>query len=111
MTSAASRKYCGPIAAGVIRHNALAARIPLLSKAVNGTARNAKCLPRSELELFAVDRPGQHSLEAINGLFVVVVTMCGSRQALRGGNNKFECRDGATEFSLVSKKRTVSGPR
>src|SRR5262245_40378079 len=30
----------------------------IVIEAVNGTARNAKCLPRSELELFAVDRPG-----------------------------------------------------
>jgi hypothetical protein len=54
---------------------------------VNGAAGNAKCLSRSELEWFPVDSPGQHSVDSVNGLFVMVVTMCGSRQALSGGDH------------------------
>src|SRR6185503_13065180 len=49
---------------------------------VNRTARNAERLPRANIELFAIDGPGQRAFNAVNGLFVMVVAMRGSRQAL-----------------------------
>jgi hypothetical protein len=33
---------------------------------VNGTARNTECLPRTDVDLFSVDSPGKHSVEAID---------------------------------------------
>ena len=40
ITSADSRKYCGPIAAGVITQSALASWRSVVIKPVNGAARN-----------------------------------------------------------------------
>ena len=62
---------------------------------MNGATRNAYCLSRSDFELFSVDRPGQHPVDAVNGFFVMVVAMGRSRQALRGRDNNFKCRDAA----------------
>lgn len=62
---------------------------------MNGATRNTYCLSRSDFELFSVDRPGQHPVDAVNGLFVMVVAMGRSRQALRGRDNNFKCRDAA----------------
>src|SRR5207249_4092229 len=63
---------------------------------VNGAARNAEGLPRPDLDPFAVDGPGQHTLDAIDRFFVVIVAVRRSRQTLRAGDRELEDRDAAT---------------
>src|SRR4029450_5985263 len=62
---------------------------------VNSAARNAKGLSRPDVDRLAVDGPGQHALEAVDCLFVVVVAVGRSRQALRGGDRELEDSDAA----------------
>ena len=45
ITSAASRKYCGPIAAGVIKQSALTSSAAVVVEPVNGPARNTGACP------------------------------------------------------------------
>src|SRR5262249_55216143 len=63
---------------------------------VNGAARNAEGLPWPDVDPFAIYRPGQHPLDAVDRLFVVVVTVCGRRQPLRGGDCELEEGEAAT---------------
>ena len=62
---------------------------------VNGASWNARCLPRSNIKLFSVHSPGQHSVDAIDRLLVMVVAMRWSRQTLRARDNEFKGRDAA----------------
>src|SRR5215831_11703671 len=61
-------------------------RLPaaIVVKAVNSAAWNTQRLPRPDVKWFSVDRPGQHSVETVNGLLVMVVAMRWHRQALPG---------------------------
>src|SRR5215470_4236017 len=64
-------------------------------EAMNGPARNAECLPRPDIDLPSVDRPGRDSVYAVNHLFVMVVAMGRSCQALCAGDKELKCRDAA----------------
>jgi len=91
ITSAASRKYCRPMAAGVITQSACSG---------------------ATVDLFSVDSPSQHSVDTIDRLFVMVMAMCQRRQALPAlGTNSSKAAMLPVEFSPVSKKRTASSPR
>ena len=59
-------------------------------------AGNAERLSRPDVDLFSVDSPGRHPLDAVDGLFVMVVPMGRSRQALRARDNELKCRYAAT---------------
>ncbi len=68
---------------------------------VNGASGNAKCLPRPDVNLFPVDSPGRHSVDAVDRLFIMVVAMGRGRQALRGpGPASLKGRNAATRSSL-----------
>src|SRR5262249_44666301 len=62
---------------------------------VNGAARNAERLAGPDVDLLSVDRPGQHSVDAVDRLLVMVVAVCWGRKALRGRDREFEGRDAA----------------
>jgi hypothetical protein len=85
----------------------------IIIEPVNGPARNAECLPRPDFNWFSVHGPCQHSFEAVDCLFVMVVAMRRTRQALATRDNDFKSSDAASgvESSPVSKKCTESGPR
>src|SRR5438093_3321022 len=76
---------------------------------VNGAARNAKGLPRPDVDRFAVDGPGQHAFDAVDRLFVVIVAMRRSRQTLRGWDRELEDRDAATR--VFSRDQEAHGER
>jgi hypothetical protein len=46
--------------------------------------------------LFSVDSPGQHSIDAIDHLFLVVVAMRWRSQTLRARDSELKGRDAAT---------------
>src|SRR5579862_1686365 len=52
-------------------------------KPMNGTTRNAECLPRPDVNLFSVHSPGQHAVDAVDRLFIMVVAVRRGREALR----------------------------
>src|SRR4051794_9376959 len=62
---------------------------------VNGAPRDAECLPRPNLDLFAVDSPGQHPGDAVDRLFIMVVAMRRRRQTLRARDRDLKGRDAA----------------
>jgi hypothetical protein len=101
ITSAHSRKYCGSRAAGVNHAERLHFLGAVVIKPVDGASRNAECLARPDVNLFSVDSPGEHALDAIDGLLVMVVAMRWSRQALRARDDELKGRDAAS--------RVVSG--
>ena len=63
---------------------------------VNGAVRDAKRLSRLDVDLFPSHGPRQYSVDAVDRLLVVIVTMRWSRQALRTRDNDLECRNAAT---------------
>src|SRR3954470_18001018 len=62
---------------------------------MDGAARNAQCLPDADLDRLSVDGPGQHPLDAIDRLVVVVVAVSGRRQPLPARYHDFECGEAA----------------
>jgi len=68
---------------------------PVVIEAVNGAARNTECLPGLNVDLLSVDSPSQYSIDAVDRLFVMVVAMGRSRQALRTRDHELKGRDGA----------------
>src|SRR5215471_7254209 len=62
---------------------------------MNGAARDAECLPRPNVDFFTVDSPGQHPGDAVDRLFIMVVAVRWSRQALSGWNKELKGRDAA----------------
>ena len=79
---------------------------------VNGAARNAERLPRPDLDGCSVDGPGRHALEAIDRLFVMIVTVRRRRPgAGRSGLRGSKMATLPVARSPVIKKRTASGPR
>ncbi len=93
ITSADSRKYCGPIAAGVTTHSTFTSSAAVVVEPVNSAARNAERLPRPDVDLLAVHGPGQHAVDAVDRLLVVVVAVRRRHQALRGRDNHLKDRD------------------
>src|SRR5579859_1114494 len=69
---------------------------PMVIEPVNGAAGNAQCLSRADLNLFSIDGPGRHSLDAVDRFFVMLVAMGRSCQALRTRDNELKCRYAAT---------------
>src|SRR5579859_322629 len=65
-------------------------------ESVNGAAWNAEGLPGPDVDPFAIDGPRQHPLDAVDGFFVVIVTVRRRRQPLRGRDRELEHRDAAT---------------
>src|ERR1700688_2647362 len=63
---------------------------------MNGTTRNAECLAWSDINLFSVHSPGQHAVDAVDRLFIMVVAVGRSREALRRRDHNLEGRDAAT---------------
>jgi len=63
---------------------------------VNGAARNAEGLPRPDVDPFAVDRPGQDALKAVDRLFVVIMAVGRRRETLRGRDLELEQSEAAT---------------
>src|SRR4029077_12756307 len=47
------------------------------------------------VDLFSIDSPGQHSVDAIDCLLVMIMSMRRCRQALRARDNELKGRDGA----------------
>src|SRR5205085_4888540 len=74
---------------------------------MNGAARNAEGLARTNVHAVSVDGPGQHALDPVNGLFVVIVAVRRSRQTLRRGNRELE--DGDTAARVVSCDQEAHG--
>ena len=62
---------------------------------MNGAARNAQRLPRTDVDLFPVDSPVQYSVNAIDRLFVMIVAVRRSSQALSARDNELKGRDAA----------------
>ena len=85
------------------RDHAERLRVPraVVVEAVNGAARNAERLTRPDVNLFSVHSPGEHAVEAVDRLLVMVVAMRWSRQALRARDYELKGRDAA--------RRVVSG--
>jgi hypothetical protein len=52
---------------------------------VNRAPRNTQRLPRTNVDLFSVDSPGQHSVDTNDRLFIMVLAMRRSGQALCAG--------------------------
>ena len=78
-----SRKYSGPSAAGVITQSTFASR------------RNADCLSRPNIDLFPIQRPGQHTVDAIDRFFEMVVAVRRSRQSLGSCDKQLKGRNAA----------------
>jgi hypothetical protein len=66
---------------------------------VNSSARDAERLSRPYVDPLAINRPGEHPLDTVNGLFVVVVAVRWRRQSLRGRNREFKERNAATRVA------------
>lgn len=67
-------------------------------KAVDGPTRNAKRLPWPDVNLLSLHSPCQHSFEAVNGLFVMVMAMGRTRQALRSWDHNLKRSDAASRL-------------
>ena len=67
--------------------------LSIVVKPVNDAARNAERLSRPDVDLLPVHGPGQHSSNAVDRLFVMVMAVGRSRQALRAWNYDLKCRD------------------
>ena len=76
---------------------------------MNGAPRNAERLSRPDVDGVSVDGPGQHARDAVDGLFVMVVAVRGSHQALRGRDHKLKGRDAAAR--VVSGEQETNGER
>ena len=109
ITAADSRKYCGPIAAGVMAQRAFTVLAAGVVEPVNGAPRNAQGLPWPDVNRFAVHGPGQHPLDAVDCLFVVIVTVRRRRQPLRGRDRELEESDAASR--VVSRDQETHGQR
>ncbi len=110
-TSAASRKYCGPIAAGVMAQSAFASWLPLLSNRCMAPRRMQRACPRSDVNPCAVDGPGQQALDAVNRLLVVIVAVRRSGEALSGGDSQLEEGQAATRLSTRDQEAHGERPR
>jgi hypothetical protein len=110
ITSVVSRKYCGPR-----RRRDYAERFCVLDLIVvepmNGSSRYAEGLARPYFDLFSVHGPRQHSVDAVDRLFVMIVTMRRRCHTLRTRDSHLKGRDAAGRVSPVIRKRTASGPR
>src|SRR5262249_33361820 len=71
---------------------------------VNSAARNAECVPRTDVDLSSVDGPSQHSLDAIDRLFVMVIAMCRRGQMLCSRDSDLKCRDAAARILSGNQK-------
>src|SRR3974390_1232673 len=67
----------------------------MIIKAVNGTARNAQRLPGPDVHLSSINGPGQNAINAVDRLFVMVVAVSRSHQALPTRDTDFEGRNAA----------------
>ena len=105
----ASRKYSGPIAAGVITQSALASSVPLLSNRCTAPRGMHSACPRANIDLFSIDRPGRHTFDAVDRFFVVVVTMRRRRQPLRSGDQNLKRRNASVRL-VSGKQETYSEP-
>ncbi len=76
---------------------------------VNGAARNAEGLSRPDVDPLPVDGPGQHPVDAVDRLLVVIVTVRRSRQPLRGRNRELE--DGDAAARVVPRDQEAHGER
>ena len=111
ITSAHSRKYCGPRAAGVITQSAFASWAPLFIEPVSCASRNAECLTRPDVNLFSVHSPGQQALDAVDRLFVWSWLCAGAARRCAPGTTSSKAAMLPVELPPVSKKRTARGPR
>src|SRR5262249_15112527 len=69
---------------------------PEIVEPVNGTARDAQRLARTNSDGASGDGPRQDAFEAVDGLLVVVVTVRRSRQPLTGTDRELEDCDAAS---------------
>src|ERR1700722_14923384 len=76
-------------------------------EAVYGTARYAQGLAGSERDSFAVNGPGQHTLDPVQRLLIRVVLMGGRGQFLQGRDRHFEDGD-ATVGVLAAQKEAYT---
>src|SRR5215470_6192959 len=70
---------------------------------LTGAPRNAKCLPGQDVDWFSVDSPGQHSVDTVDRLFIMVVAVRRRRNTLRARDSNLKCRHAAIRISLSSK--------
>ena len=80
--------------------------LSIVVKPVNDAARNAERLSRPDVDLLPVHGPGQHSFNAVDRLFVMVMAVGRSRQALRAWNYDLKCRDVAARILSGNQKAT-----
>ena len=76
---------------------------------VNGAARNAERLARPDIDWLSVNRPGQHSVDAVNCLLILVVAVGWTRKAVRCRNRELKCRDAAGR--VVTNEQEAHGER
>ena len=110
ITSAASRKYRRPIAAGVITQRALSH--PGFHCFRTGEQPLAECrVPApANVDLLSVNRKGHHSVEDVDCLFVVVVAMRRRCQTMHARNGAFKDCDAAARVRARDQERTAIGP-
>ena len=59
-------------------------------EAVHRASGDAQCLPGTNLNRFAINRPGEDALDTVEGLLVGVVLVGRRRQLLPGGDENLE---------------------
>ena len=104
-SAAHSRKYSGRRAAGVITQRVFTFLLALLSKRWIAPRRMQSASPGPTSICLAVDRPCQHSLNAIDGLLIVVVAMSRYRQTFAARDSELkESGAVACKYLLVTCK-------
>src|SRR5271157_3357405 len=81
----------------------------LVIEPMNGAARNAERLSRPDIDLFSIDSPSQHSVDAVDRLLVMVVAVRWHRYALRTRDHELKDRDAATR--VISGKQEAHRER
>src|SRR5438132_418605 len=82
ITSAASRKYAGPMIAGHMTASCFTSSLPKLSKRCTAPRGDTQCLPRTNLDRRAINRPGQDALDTVDNLLIGIVLVGRGRQLL-----------------------------
>src|ERR1019366_539822 len=90
ITSAASRKYAGPIIAGDMTASCFTSSLPRLSKRCTAPRGMHSAWPGPTSDGRAINRPGKDALDTVKGLLVGVVLVGRRRQLLPGGDENLE---------------------
>ena len=82
----------------------------IVVETVHAAARDAKRLSRADVDLPAVDGPGEDAFDAVDGFFVVVVAVRGPARRCAPGTTTSNAAIVPADCSPVSRKWTTSGP-